>query len=182
MSPLDTRIFLQLYGAGGPLLLWTALALSTLGGGWATFALVPLFANRRSRRLAAWLAAVIVFNAVAVSLIKAAVGRTRPYLALAGVRPLADAPVDPSFPSGHACGAFAVALFLVVVLRSTGVPGWRPASVRLLQTGMLVVAAGVAWSRVRLGVHYPSDVAAGALLGSAVGSYAAWLFSRRGSP
>ena len=43
---------------------------------------------------------------------------------------------------------------------------------------LLVLAALIALSRVYLGVHFPSDVIAGALLGSAVGAAAAWLLRR----
>ncbi|MBI4227659.1 MAG: phosphatase PAP2 family protein [Candidatus Omnitrophica bacterium] len=57
-----------------------------------------------------------------------------------------------SFPSGHAAAAFALAAFL-----SVGWPRWRGA--------WWTLAALVAWSRVALGVHYPSDCLAGAVIG-----------------
>jgi membrane-associated phospholipid phosphatase len=72
-----------------------------------------------------------------------------------------------SFPSGHATTAFALAAVIGFVSPRWFYPG-------------LAVAAAIAISRVSLGVHYPSDVLAGALLGL-VGAYAVRLLfaSRR---
>jgi len=61
---------------------------------------------------------------------------------------------DPSFPSDHATGAFAIAVSLL--LRSRRV-GWFA----------LAFAVVVAFARVAVGVHYPSDVLGGALIGTA---------------
>jgi membrane-associated phospholipid phosphatase len=86
---------------------------------------------------------------------------------LARPRPTLLAPVDHaagySFPSGHAAGAAAVygALVVLVLPRAA-----RWARALLLAAGALLICA-VAASRVLLGVHYPSDVAAGAALGLA---------------
>jgi membrane-associated phospholipid phosphatase len=86
---------------------------------------------------------------------------------LARPRPTLPNPVDHgagySFPSGHAAGAAAVygALVVLVLPRVT-----RWAQALLLTAGALLICA-VATSRVLLGVHYPSDVAAGAALGLA---------------
>jgi undecaprenyl-diphosphatase len=62
---------------------------------------------------------------------------------------------DPGFPSDHATAAFAIAVALLLRDRRWGVP-------------VLLAAAVLAVARVGGGVHYPSDVAAGALLGALV--------------
>jgi len=71
----------------------------------------------------------------------------------------------PSFPSMHAAGAFAVAAALA---------GMRTIHSRWIWVIAFTLALAVAWSRVCLGLHFPSDVLAGA----AVGVASAWLVSR----
>jgi undecaprenyl-diphosphatase len=74
-----------------------------------------------------------------------------------------------SFPSGHATQASAFWLSLVLALRAT-----RVTSVARRVAGVFAatLVLGVAWSRVYLGVHYPSDVVAGVILGS---GWALWV-------
>jgi membrane-associated phospholipid phosphatase len=70
--------------------------------------------------------------------------------------PLIRMPRSTSFPSGHSATAFAFA---------TGASGELP----VLAVGLVPLAATVAYSRVHAGVHYPSDVAAGAAIGIGAG-------------
>lgn len=81
--------------------------------------------------------------------------RVRPCHAIEGVRLLVGCGGSYSFPSGHATNIFAAMVFL-------------SARYRRLLPFFLVVAASVAYSRVYVGVHYPIDVAAGAVLGTVV--------------
>lgn len=69
-----------------------------------------------------------------------------------------------SFPSQHASGAFALAMALAL-----GVTRHRKALVAL----GFAAAMGICWSRIHLGVHFPSDVIAGALVGS-IGAVIVW--------
>lgn len=85
--------------------------------------------------------------------IKLAVRRPRPVLE--GLPPLGGAPSSLSFPSAHALSSFAVATAMYRVDPATA--------------GALVVALAISLGRPYLGMHYPSDVLAGALLGVLLG-------------
>ncbi|AIZ64005.1 hypothetical protein PK28_10455 [Hymenobacter sp. DG25B] len=73
------------------------------------------------------------------------------------------------FLSSHAANSFALAVFLCIIL---------PRRFRLAKVILFVWAALVSYSRIYLGAHYPSDVAAGALLGSLLAWLAALLYER----
>jgi undecaprenyl-diphosphatase len=183
MRDLDMRALAAIYGgAKGP---WgpVMVALTILGGGWATLALVPLLGWTRTRRFALALALAVATQAVGVWAIKAVVGRVRPWIAL-GFPPPLGAPHDGSFPSGHASGSFCVAAFLAVTLPALPArpAAWQGAHWpgRLLAMALLVLACLVAVSRVYLGAHFPSDVLAGALFGGSIGAAAGSRYTSRG--
>jgi len=130
-------------------------ALGEHAGGWLALGALGAALDRPRRRR--WLRAAGVVGAsygISTS-IKLLVRRRRP--AVDGLPPLMATPTSLSFPSSHAVSSFAA-------LRAYGA---------LLPAPPLAVAAGaMALSRLYLGVHYPSDVAAGAALGTLIGSAA----------
>jgi undecaprenyl-diphosphatase len=169
VTSLDAELFRFLYqGLGGPWLV-PMVALSIIGGGWGAFFLVPLYAARGTRHHAIPLGIVLGATGLVVNVLKRIVGRSRPFLSLHDVRALVfEAPRDFSFPSGHAAGSFAFAIFLATVLVRTAPPERKPRHFGI--AGFLcLLAIGVALSRVALGVHFPGDVLAGALLGGSIG-------------
>jgi undecaprenyl-diphosphatase len=126
----------------------------------ATLVLVFLFAN--GERLRVWrraaLAAVLSAGvALAIGkVISELVDRARPFVVDPhGVHLFSGHAADPGFPSDHATGAFAVAM--AIYLRN-----------RLWGGIALVAAAVLSVGRVAIGVHFPSDVLAGAVLGCGV--------------
>jgi membrane-associated phospholipid phosphatase len=85
--------------------------------------------------------------------IKVIVRRPRPVLE--GLPPLGGAPSSLSFPSAHATSSFACATAMTRIAPEAAV--------------LFVLAAAIACCRPYLGMHYPSDVLAGGLLGAALG-------------
>ena len=80
------------------------------------------------------------------------IGRDRPPEVYPEPKPLVHVPHTGSFPSGHATTAFACAAVLAWASPRLALPAF-------------VLAAGIAWSRVYVGVHWPLDVLGGAALG-----------------
>jgi len=139
------------------------VAASRLGDGvvWylaiAALALIGLFGGPRAWVCGAEMLAVGALNLAIYWCVKHVVGRQRPFVDCPDIH-ACTRPLDPfSFPSGHTLHAFAFALLL-----SSFHPGLAP----LLWS----FAALVGLSRIVLGLHFPSDVVIGALIGLATGS------------
>ena len=125
-------------------------------GGTIWVALALLIAWRTSRPLlpTGILAAACVWGADGIShLLKATTNRPRPYVAMPHLHTLISRPASESFPSSHATTAFAGAVVLSFLL-----PRLWPL--------FLAAATLVAFSRLYVGVHYPTDVIAGAATGA----------------
>lgn len=89
-------------------------------------------------------------------MLKPLVGRMRPFTVNTGMELLINAPKDFSFPSGHTAASFAAAFALLFVKNKLWIPS-------------MILASLIAFSRLYLYVHYPTDVLAGILLGLIVG-------------
>jgi len=109
----------------------------------------------KQRKILRHLILLYVVQSAVIYGLKFLIQRQRPFLFLEMVSKLSQGPgeiLDPSFPSAHA--AFS---FMMATLLSNWFPRYR--------IGFFIVAAFIGWTRIYLGVHYPTDVAAGALLG-----------------
>jgi undecaprenyl-diphosphatase len=73
-----------------------------------------------------------------------------------------------SFPSGHAGSSFVFYLFLMVLLRRYFVIGGSYGASNLVTVAMPLLVAVIGVSRIYLGVHYPTDIIGGWLLGGAI--------------
>jgi len=131
-------------------------AVSRLGDGvfWYTLVLSLPFIYGQTALLPVLRMAIVGFTGLALyKFLKSRLVRERPYISLAGIVPGTQALDRYSFPSGHTLHAVSFTVLITV-----SYPQW----------GALCIpfATLVAMSRVVLGLHYPSDVAAGALLGA----------------
>ena len=128
----------------------------------AAAAVMLCFRRTRKAGIAALLAMAVGF--VCTNLIlKHLVERPRPWLDVAGLLALVEEGDPNSFPSGHTTAAFAFAGAL-----------WRAAPDRRMGWAALAAAVLMGFSRLYVGVHYPSDVLTGVL----VGLLSAWLACR----
>lgn len=131
-------------------------ALCSHGEIWIALALVLLLI-KRTRKLGAVMAVALVLDVVCCNLLlKPLVGRLRPCVVNPAVTLLVAIPTDASFPSGHTASSFAA----VSALLSCRSKLWRPA---------FALALLIAFSRLYLYVHWPSDVLGGAVLGTLLG-------------
>lgn len=115
---------------------------------------VILLVIPKTRKTGVVLVAALVLDVILCNgIIKNLVARTRPYDVNTAVQLLIAKPHDYSFPSGHTAASFASvsALYFAREKRL-----WKPA---------LVLAVLIAFSRLYLYVHFPSDVIGGAVLG-----------------
>jgi undecaprenyl-diphosphatase len=118
---------------------------------WIVLALVLAAVWRRWGVLVLTVVAVALADSAATGL-KAIFDRPRPPLRYAEPKTLVSVPHDGAFPSGHAATSFAAAAMI-----SFAFPRLAPF--------LYLLAAGIAFSRIYVGVHYPLDVIGGAALG-----------------
>jgi undecaprenyl-diphosphatase len=133
-------------------------AVSRLGDGTVWYALIillPIVYGESALFPAVRMAVVGIIGLALYKVLKSRLVRERPYISLAGIVPGTKALDRYSFPSGHTLHAVS---FTILAVASFPMLGW------LLVPFAVLVAA----SRVVLGLHYPSDVAAGALIGAAL--------------
>lgn len=144
---------------------WTMRILAAVAAVWLVW-------RRNARWTAVWLVAICALGTLVQQVLKAAVGRERPVW---------PDPVDTAhfaaYPSGHALTATVVCGLLVWLLHHEGVGGalWGTA----LAVSVLSVA-GVGLTRIWLGVHWPSDVLGGWVLGATLVALAILVHRRWG--
>ena len=133
-------------------------------GGWFwILCAVVLLAIPKTRKTGYAAVLSLIFGVIVTNLLlKNIVARPRPFAEIEALIPLIAKPTDFSFPSGHTTASFAVALVMLRMLpKKIGIPA-------------VVLAALVAFSRLYLGVHYPTDVLAGFVVALVGSSLAVW--------
>ena len=166
MLPIDTPLFLWINAtsASPAWLLTLARFASQELVQWLLAGTVGalLTGDAQVRRCVSQIALAMALAWIGARLIQHLLPMPRPFSLGLGTRWLGHAD-SAGFPSTHASVAFAFAAIVAVSARR-----------RLLGVGAFTVAGLIAWSRVSLGLHFPSDIVAGALVGLA----SAW-FARR---
>ncbi|MDR2502186.1 MAG: phosphatase PAP2 family protein [Oscillospiraceae bacterium] len=163
LRALDERLFSALTARRAPFfsaLMVTVSRIGDSGAIWLAAAAAMLLFRRTRKAGAVTLLALGLCTLVNTVIIKNIVMRPRPYEVLANITTLVPLPADSSFPSGHTAAAFACAL---AIYHSRGAK---------YGVAALFFAALTALSRVYVGVHYPSDVLSGALVGFLCGAAA----------
>jgi undecaprenyl-diphosphatase len=155
--------------------MWALTVAGISGAVWIAAAVATALVDRR-RRMAAWQMglALLLTWAVSDGVLKPLVHRARPDARFEASRVVSGPPSSSSFPSGHASSSAAGAFMLASAWPSARVAFW-------------VLAVAISASRIYLGVHYPSDVLAGFLVGLLVAWFVrgrtVWRWSgERGEP
>ena len=121
---------------------------------------IALMLFRRTRYIGIAVAVSLALNSIiCLGILKPAFARLRPFMLDSGIDLILHAPTDFSFPSGHTASSFSAAVTLLLYNRKYGVLS-------------LIAAALIAFSRLYLMVHCPSDVIAGIALGALTGAAA----------
>jgi undecaprenyl-diphosphatase len=118
--------------------------------------MVGLTSGSNGRNLIGRCLAVVVVQYLLFELVGRVAGRSRPFAVREGARPLVDHGATRSFPSRHVASAIAMSVIC------------RAASPAVAKR-MALIALALGAARVRAGLHYPSDVLAGAGIGYLAG-------------
>lgn len=132
------------------------------GIGWIVLALLLLIPRKTRRTGAAMGVALLLGFLTGNLLLKNCIARTRPFLWDPTISLLIEQPSEYSFPSGHTLASFECAVAIFCYHRKWGIAA-------------LVFAVLIAFSRLYLQVHYPTDVLGGAMLGTLWGMLACWI-------
>ena len=113
---------------------------------------------KKTRKVGITAGMSLALEAILINLtIKKLVGRTRPYVVNEAIEYITKRPSDNSFPSGHTGCMFAVASVLFYMMpKKVGIPA-------------MIVASLVGISRLYVGVHYPTDIIGGFIIGMFTG-------------
>jgi undecaprenyl-diphosphatase len=169
LNSLDYSLLVQIHSATQNSFLDSVMPyvtnLGTVGAVWLLFSIF-LISKREYRNVGMMcIAAMLLTTAVGEGLLKHLVQRPRPFVQFPTIELLIPRPSSYSFPSGHTGSSFAAAWILARNLKKAAVP-------------VYALAAVIAFSRLYLMVHFPSDVLGGIIVGTACAACAEILFKK----
>ncbi len=157
ISYWDTKVCSHIFGWNGKSYLDGLMLLLTRSGDgylYIPFGIVLLLIDYSAAVMITTAGALaFMIELPAQKILKRLIKRSRPFENITGIHHLIKPPDKFSFPSGHTAGAFIIAMLFGTIYAAA-----FPV--------LIIWAAGVGISRVYNGVHYPTDVIAGAILGS----------------
>jgi len=155
LNDWDQKIILKVNGIGGKAFTILLKVISFLGREtiWIFLMVYYLFIIY-DPRLFSYISSIFLLGVVIIAPIKKCFNRDRPFETLKDIRVLERKPMSRSFPSWHAYNVASQGLLLAFLLNSIGIA-----------IIVLIFAMVVSFSRIQLGVHYPSDVIFGFFIG-----------------
>lgn len=140
--------------------------LGDAGWFWIATAVVMLF-FKKTRKTGLMMGVALVCGLLVGNMfLKPVIARIRPYEINTAVELLIEKPHDFAFPSGHTLASFEAAVVLLLrERRYIGIPA-------------MILAVLIAFSRLYLYVHYPTDIIGGILLGTAFALFGIWLVNK----
>lgn len=169
LGRFDSRLFVALRTHGHPRPLELLVAAFSITGNYGLFwlgfsAMFWLSGAEDAPGIFVLMPLILYPTLLANFIIKVVLRRERPRHAREELKPLVGVPSSMSFPSSHAAMSFAAAVLMTYFNKSL----WP------LFFGLAFV---MSWSRVYVGVHYPSDVLAGTGVGLIMGGLILWLMT-----
>ena len=172
-SDLDIGILRAIYGIRSPFFDTTFIGITDSAAAFAfgipgiLLILALVTKDAALRRNALLMLIPVAISAVVANILKYTIDLPRPYEVYHFIRKLSVGG-SPSFPSGHTADAFAFATAASLVYRK-----W------FIVIPFMIWAALVGYSRMYLGVHFPSDVIGGAIVGATCSYVYYWVVKRK---
>ena len=133
---------------------------------WILLCIVLLVLPKTRKSGVILMAALLVDLVICNGILKPLVHRIRPFDVRTGIELLVKRPTDFSFPSGHTAASFASVMALYL------------AGEKKIWISSLGLAVLIAFSRLYLYVHYPTDVLGGVIIGVMAGALGYWLVKK----
>ncbi len=153
-------------GLLNPLWIWIT-SLGNVGFIWILMIII-LLARSNTRKIGK-VALISFLICVGITfVIKPWVARIRPFDSIPALIPLVQKPLDASFPSGHTSASFSVAWIIYSLYPN-----------KKIGVAVMILAFCIAFSRLYVGVHYPTDVLAGFFIGTCISFLCIKIYRKR---